>query len=616
MIDRVHHKSTIVRPQWIQMFLVGKRKSASHFKAEAIELTPLQEGQNLHLNLAASSSSSPSDKQQQQQQQQSLFEDGESGHQLQLVCQVGGSLPEAKIEWYRHSFDASSKTISNISEEIKPNIGSQTGRVPLISDSKFETRSLIRASESNSIGQTTSTIATTSTSSFGLLPIQWSSVKVHNITFEDHQTEISCSASNGKFFSSSAKDGAEHISTDLSTSLRLNITHVPSIKLELDWSEAKVSESQTNSSLDLQIDHLEHDVIALRDGPSLNVPAISRKGYNVDPGNNNQDLTMTSSNNNAKLADGQRNNVIPILIGHNYTLVCGVIFANPKIHEPIEWYLRLGEGGEIDKENKFESLDKVNWLVRVVERISKQSGQDIIEKLIIQFSHDSPSEKEIQLKCKARNALGQAQSNTIKVATGQRPKCQKSNLKSIESVVNDDRSDSNNSGNNLTDKRNEPSIQCPVISDKSSSKYHWLLQFGSDNGRKKIIADNMPIGLTDLALSGLTKPNTPITDSTNNNLATPAKAISNTFEFFTSNRTIRLSALKLILSNNSLNNFIDENDNLAGLTITCFVVDKFGSNIHDSCAVSLLGGQRRSGKYEKIEIYCCIDDNRYENLTN
>lgn len=605
MIDWIDHKPTKVRPQWIQMFLVSKRRFASNSKPERVELTPLQKGQNLHLNLAASWNSSSADRQQ-QQQQQSLYEDEGSEYQLQLVCQVGGSLPEAKIEWYKYTYHGLDENITNdILAKAKIN-GGQIAKLPLISDSKFETRSLIRASKSSSL----SFITPNSTSNnSGLLQIQWSSVKVHNITFEDHQTAISCSAYNEKFSSSSNLDSSlndEDVSTSLSTSLKLNITHVPSIKLELD-SAVKVSGFRPSSSHYLQEDHQEFDVTALRDSPSLNTSTNSRKAFNGDHFNDNLDLS-TINYNNDKLSDNQQKDVRPVLIGYNYSLVCGVIFANPFIYEPIEWYLNYKEANETDKEHKYELFDEVNWLVKVVERTSTRNRYNIIEKLIVQFSDNWQSKKRIQLKCKARNALGQTQSNVIKIVTGQKPECQKSNLKSFELVAN--RSNSgNNKGNGLADKRNEPSIQCPVISDESSSQYYWLIQLDTDSRHKKMNTDNLLTQASDFTRSGFkpTKPKSPNINSINDKSIAPAKTISNTFEFFTSNRTIRLSTLKLILSENSLNNVVDENDSLAGLKITCFAMDQFGSNINDLCAVSLIGGgQRRSGKYERICYFIII----------
>lgn len=580
------------------MFLVRKQRSNSKSKPERIELTPLQKGQSLYLSLAKSSSSSSSSSSS-LSDKQDLFEVGESEPQLQFVCQVGGSLPGAKIEWYRHTdfpqhIGNSTATNHNEPQEmetIKPKLPRK-----LISDSKFETRSLIRALESTNNSEQ---IGNTTTYNSG--PIQWSSVKVHTITVEDHQTVISCSASNEKFPSSSPSNSPdnkdENITTInselpltnssyLSTSIELNITHVPSIKLELEPNK-RIETSTSSQRYDLQEN--ERDVIGSHDKPSI---------WNSDSNDNNnhnnlKDLTTINNyNRDNSGGDGRRRQnalLIPMLYGYNFTLNCKVIFANPKIHEPIEWYLNHKKYGvkdgddDVEELDKFKPLDKVNWLVKVVEKISTRSRYYFIEKLVLQLNdNDSRSENEIQLKCKARNALGQAQSNTIKIIPGRRPRC--SSSKAFKLIANDNgNSNGSNSENNLTDK--ETSIQCPVISDEGSSKFHWLLQFGADNKQK-----GAPIFDRDLAKK--TKTNTNTNTNSINNLEMPTTTDGNSF--FTSNDSISLSTLKLLLSKNN-KTMNGEIDGLEGITVTCFAVDKFGSNSQDPCSTTPIGGQKRSG---------------------
>lgn len=600
------------------MYLVGKRRrnqatsrDNSQLKRELLELTPLTEGQNLHLNLA--SSSSMIDRQQQRQPQQGTsFDEGESERQLQLVCRVAGSIPEANIKWFKHTSSSSSSPITNqqqpfadtrnkptqeteiIVEGSNGNSDSDTKRgsgngMMLISDSKFETQSLIRAlpldySEHNNTstaGNKAITASTLATNYNHLMSTtQWSSVRVHNISIEEHETVIKCSALNEKFSSSSSWSSASEEDGTLSTSIRLNITHVPSIKLELESTQTALGEPQL---LRLNSDP---DVTLLRDKLELNSNNSSTKtirdgDYRVLGQSNNikyHSITSYATSNGQhynQLADGQQQQR-PVIVGQNVTLVCNISFANPALTEPIEWY--LNHNNDSNENDYFQTIDKVDRLVNVVERVRASSRYSTVEKLIVKFTDRLQSLNErVQLKCKARNALGQAQSNTIKIVTGLKPKC--STTQTTTSQLEFSPNDNNNNNNNLTDK--DSFIQCPVISDKGSSTFHWLLEL-ANNRQKKVTA----IAFTGTTDSGLTLATS--SSGIDSNGATTTTR-NNATTLSSSSRTISASKLRLLLSSYDGDVF----DDYENLKINCYASDKFGSNIESPCSTILIRGQRR-----------------------
>lgn len=475
--------------------------------------------------------------------------------QLQLACLVGGSQPEARLDWAHVVLrDSISNTTTGRAESTKSLTDAKL-EFALVSDSSLETGQLLQSLPAN---------LTTADHSQ-----QWSSLRVHNISIMEHQTEIRCSAYNEKFIARelalrSASDGSSYnrlpeqmddfvdSSQKLSTSVRLNIINVPLIELRL---EALDVAKRARWELDRDRKHLHERQHGLN---RFNLSDSLKQHANII----------------------QQMSLLTVRHGVNYSISCLVRFSNPPlITDSIQWLL-----------NDTYWLDKKSDLVKIIERT--QTSHDIgqaqfIERLIVQFSEEAQSMHEIQLKCKARNTIGSSSSNTLRLVVGQIPYCRPSGFDSPNNNNNNNVYDNNSNNNTITttiaantnttntttttttttssssttthldftDK--DPPVYCPVMSDKVTSTFHWSVVVRSANQEGSV---------------------EPVMTLNQSSGFVPLSKLLNLSQTLTFDANLtRLTGDDV--GTNNVNKYYNISK------ITCYASDKFGSNDKDPCVI-------------------------------
>lgn len=501
-----------------------------------IELTPLKEGQDLHLNLAATAEADTGSGGGAGSGGFRLTNDGGPlGSQLEFVCQIVGSVPPAKVEWSATGGavgglfrQPSEDELGGSGEPDKPRQAHPAG------DHWQETGELIRQWSSNGTPAEQS------------LNKQWSSIRVRNIGIENHQTVIRCSAFNEKFLARAAPDdnGHQPVNT-LSTSIRLNITHVPMLTLELD------QQSHQHLSRTGRLQESE-------------LPGEGTRSRNVSFSQQREPLSGAEKSDHLYGHEQEASiTVRPILFGHNSSFVCNVSFANPPILEPIEWL--LSETRLEPAESSTAAAFKWANHVRIVEKLQTSNRHHLVERLIVQFIDRSQSgvsnQQQQQLKCRARNALGASESNVVRFVLGQQPHCLaepiEAGSQSPMPPFKKNTGDNHSSNNNDSADKDPNTVHCPVISDKGSSSFHWVVEEEEETakpvGETTVLAKQVPllVSVTSQPLISLSK----------------------------------LLNLPINKENQRKANDADNNNN-NDLKITCYASDKFGSNEKSPCSIS------------------------------
>lgn len=340
---------------------------------------------------------------------------GEESHHLQLVCLVVGASPPAKIVWTRtessllsqaHLVGGNGKGIGNDTVESgRPRTAKQQAakqykqrqqqRAPmnqegdstfvypdgdsgnnnrwlLVSDGGRETETIVEQStvysSLSSLIDSDGKWPSSSQSAEGDLPLsaaavpldnplrQWTSVKVLDIDTDYHLSTIECRAQSGHALGGNP----------LSTSIKLNITHVPQVNLY-----RAAARSEGGSDKDLR-------------------EAI---------------VTM--------------NQVVEF--------VCQISFANPPLSEPIGWYLDDDALDETSSGQQSKSSRLMRVISRKQENFNKYQFE---ERLLVQVNElqyyvgiDIDKNRNKSLYCKARNALGTSTSKPIQLIFGRAPHC-------------------------------------------------------------------------------------------------------------------------------------------------------------------------------------------------
>lgn len=373
---------------------------------EQIELTPLNEGQSLHLNLAAG-------RLKPKQTISGAYRDApmmtKKEVQLQFVCQVGGSRPRARVEWTRTG--SGSAPTERLNEDRK-------------SMDKL-TSLLERGKQEDQLNYPT---------------LQWSSIRLHNISVEDHGIVIRCAAINEKF-----QDGGQP-----SMSVSLNITHLPLVKLELDDAhEANGTTAMVNKKL--------------------------TTGPEDDRGSLDEDIRAIGSTNNV-------------------SLLCSVTFSNPPLGpQSIEWLLNdsVIDGHQMAANGNAALNASGRFGVHLLDRSALANGAAERLKLCFTDNDDDDGQdlnsigkpSEMIIKCRARNALGLGESQAVRLLVGAEPHCYGSETGMLASNAA------------------PSSVQCPVISDRNSSSFHWSLSYSS-KAKRVLVSESAAIPVGKLNVTG------------------------------------------------------------------------------------------------------------------
>lgn len=585
-----------MKPREIQLFLVGRRRRQQQQSEEQIELTKLEGQISLHLNLAQLDVS----------------------RQLQLACMARGSIPAANIRWNQIR-----PTMVNIydhepSKQLRPSAS--------LDDSELmkAVRSLNFSSERSAEGDHDGDNESQQIQ-------QWSFVKVQDINIhEHHKAVIECSAYNEKYhkrvLSASSSDAAsEKTASDIRASVVLNITHQPILSVELELkasaNELEASTSATNS-------------VAIGGGADITLPRDSQSK--------------------------QVDTVIAAVYGQELDFVCRVNFANPPIigQQPIQWLFNdtMLDKYQPALENRQDTTTKLSTSLGVelisrhlIEPTPDQGLPDgyLAEKITVRiqrltdikigkiatiygeqlngFRNDNDHANVVRtasvatadfagslepmsaantgqewllVKCGGRNVLGQGMSNEVRVVIGRSPSCldSASNLNGNEQWRQQQQLYKHALANYSAADKMNIQAHCPVMSDKTSSRYYWNWLWHNESSLK---ADDMARAAPPNVELFFNKGNTSMYGGTTQTSESDRIVLANLIGF-----DDQLNAGK---QHPYIDKILDKNGQFGDgkVTIICYARDKFGSNDNNPCVLTesnLLWLEKISGELKESGI--------------
>lgn len=356
--------NTKARPKWIQMFRIKRGSKRSKGSSER-ERDRMIENEN---------ENEDQDRYQYKDEDEDHYEvsllkrgqqiDINELEQLELLCLVSNSKPEATIKW------TSQKLASSLIQSLNVDDGNEKGLslselLRLLRQIKDEPKYQGKLSEEAKL-----------LTEFDLEGKQWSSFVRFpmNLTFHDYGTKIACQASHN------------YQSDWLNTTTN-------KIVGEKQASEANMNQAAATTTISFEVQ------LNISRRPLLELDIIDRESMSY----------------NGTEAMGY----VPLGRGQDISFICKLRYSNPAIDSKssIEWFIN-------ETQPLFDSKGLIPSHLRetiILERQDKIEPEKLSseERIRVRIEKDGP----IELHCGARNTLGYSESNKISLYVAQKPRC-------------------------------------------------------------------------------------------------------------------------------------------------------------------------------------------------